>query len=433
MNAGKLWAPAILLLLLLACQCTPARQAIKTHSSSFQVCDVKKSTDLLEAIPFQRIVEEKLIQEKAWKERADLIRSDSTIDEAEKVDKYYNKNYQHPGSVERALEALPKNQPELIKPSFHPFVEAVHTAYAEHYPITISPDMIWLLITQGFAMHVNQHPEAMREYFVDFQGKKNLEISRNNFVKGSPNNDWEGVFEEFGQLIETHTGKGLLQVISAEFSTSTSVEKAAFQITLMDAMKSYFTYAMATLCGIPEITIEGTVSDWETIEIKTQELSRYGLQGWVEELMPVLQEFTKSARGNADPEFWRSFYKLDDFGSGSTEITGWILKFFPYKDLSGQIAPFAGFLKKGTNLRAETHNFPSGMCSADLIWNNNGNYIKMELVSGFMGIRQDSSTLSLRPVISWAVLERKDKPTQDEIETYLEGGDRKFRKSQKQR
>jgi len=35
------------------------------------------------------------------------------------------------------------------------FVAAVHVAYVNHLPLVLSPDMIWLLIAQAFAIHVD--------------------------------------------------------------------------------------------------------------------------------------------------------------------------------------------------------------------------------------------------------------------------------------
>ena len=47
----------------------------------------------------------------------------------------------------------------------HPFVGAVHQAYADHRPLVLSPDMFWLLVTQGLALHINNHPDDYREQF----------------------------------------------------------------------------------------------------------------------------------------------------------------------------------------------------------------------------------------------------------------------------
>lgn len=54
----------------------------------------------------------------------------------------------------------------------HPFVEAVHMAYAQHLPLVISPDMIWYLISSGVAKYINAHAEQVRNKFVDHEGKK---------------------------------------------------------------------------------------------------------------------------------------------------------------------------------------------------------------------------------------------------------------------
>ena len=51
----------------------------------------------------------------------------------------------------------------------------------------------------------------------------------------------------------------------ASFSTTGAVEQVANGIVLMSAMKSYFAYRGRTLCGIPEVTLEGTVDDWTNI------------------------------------------------------------------------------------------------------------------------------------------------------------------------
>src|SRR5579871_5756068 len=37
----------------------------------------------------------------------------------------------------------------------HPFLLTVNRTYAEHRPLILSPDMIWLLILQGVALHIN--------------------------------------------------------------------------------------------------------------------------------------------------------------------------------------------------------------------------------------------------------------------------------------
>lgn len=52
----------------------------------------------------------------------------------------------------------------------------MYQAYADHRPFVLSPDMIWLLISQGFARHINANQESMRNELVDFSGKLSLII-----------------------------------------------------------------------------------------------------------------------------------------------------------------------------------------------------------------------------------------------------------------
>lgn len=399
---------------------------VNKDSRTFQVCKVEKAKKPLSSQPYQDIIKRKTVelenqnakqdaQRKLWKERQ--TNSDAELEEVPL----------------RTLEAAANKDIELVATSFHPFVATLHRAYAMHYPVTISPDMIWLLIAQGFANHVNENGEEMRGYFVDFEGKKNLDVRRDGFVKGSPNNDWQGVFAEFSVQIQENTGADLLELVTGDFSTTTAIEKAAFQVTLMDAMKSYFTYSVTTMCGIPEITLEGTVEDWQMIEVKTQELAQYDLEGWVDELMPILKQFTAASKGKVDKNFWESIYKLKTYGSGSPDITGWILKFFPYMKRKGELVPFALKLsdKADYQLITTTSQFTSGLSKADFIWNYGGRFYSMELMAGFVGFHQDPETLSLRPEISWAVIDKNEKPSDELIESYHKGGDKEYLKSKK--
>ena len=417
-----------------SCKSPNVPKAESIQRISFQVCEVQRSNQLLFAQPYREVLLQKIVIEQNRKARESAIFRDATLDYQEQYRLLSDTSYQPEGVPVRVLEAAARSEAPLIDAGFHPFVAAMHTAYAKHYPLTISPDMIWLLITQGFATHINQHPEEMRGHFVDFKGKKLLNVNRPSFSKGDESNNWPGVFTEFGNLIEANTGPALLDLVTGDFSTTGPTEKIAFQITLMDAMKSYFTYSVTTMCGIPEISLEGSVQDWEKIEAKTRELAQYDLGWWTEELLPILQEFTKAAAGQAKPEFWQSMYKWNEVGSGNPYITGWILKFFPYKDLGGKLVQVMGVQKSkpdkpgiNYNLSAGTDEFTSGLSQADFIWYYFGKSFKMEFVAGFVGFQQDPNTFALRPEISWAVIDKQLPATAEEIEEYRKGGNTEFR------
>ncbi|MBK9072370.1 MAG: DUF4419 domain-containing protein [Myxococcales bacterium] len=307
----------------------------------------------------------------------------------------------------------------FLKNDLHPLMGAVHLAFANHYPLVLSPDEIWLCIAQGFAAHVDLHAEELRGRFVRHTGKATIKVIRNEFSKGSPSNDWPGCFAEFSDQIATHVGK-TRDLVVANFSTTGSVEKAASEVVLMAAMKHYFEYVVETRCGIPSITLLGTPTDWRAIRQRAATLSEYGLAWWIDVLMPILDEFVAASEGQPSTAHWQSFYKWHDL-SGGARATGWINVLFPYlptkdNEVGGgassrgavatrrndQIDLWAkGATDAWSGLRPA--DLPSGLSVAPFTWEYLGAKYPMELVAGFVGVTQDAQNLSVRSAIGWAV------------------------------
>src|SRR5215510_13339889 len=326
------------------------------------------------------------------------------------------------------IEACGANQAHLVRApglvGTHPLIEAVHTAFAEHHPLVLSPDDVWLCLAQGFGLHVEANAEALRSRFVRHQGKLKLEVRRDDFVKGWPDNDWQGCFAEWSDAIAAHIGKKR-DLVVASFSTTGPVERAASELVLMSAMKSYFDLTMVTLCGIPAITLLGTVEDWRAIRRRAEVFAEFDLADWVKVLLPVLDQFVAAASGKVDLKFWRSIYKHSD-QSGGPYVTGWINVLFPYLnkidilkrpdyskidlDALPSISRnhYALCWKQdmddefsGTTLGV----FPRGLSHVPLTWQYLGASIPMTLLGGFVGISQDPQTGAVRSAIGWAVWE----------------------------
>merc|ERR1712066_541383 len=73
---------------------------------------------------------------------------------------------------------LPQNTVDYNFNSKNMFLESVSLAYEKHYPLKITPDIIWITIMQGFAKHINKNAEKFRKDFVSHEGKKLLTIYR---------------------------------------------------------------------------------------------------------------------------------------------------------------------------------------------------------------------------------------------------------------
>lgn len=311
----------------------------------------------------------------------------------------------HTNSVKLPFNVVTKSEApdSLVSFGYHSFFYGMYHAYADHRPFTLSPDMIWLLISQGFARHINANPEQFRTQFVNFDGKHSLVVT-NSINLESPSKDWERLFPQFTKQIANHAGKELMDLLTANFSTTTPTERIASEITVMKAMETYFEYVyIRIICGIPKITLKGTSEDWQKIIDKTDRLAKFDLEWWTNELKPLLQEFVKASNGQIDQPFWQNMFKYHTqktYGAPNV-IDGWIVTFFPY-DKNG----------KRNNLK-ELHGanmLPEEIVKVDLNYIDNGDKdlnIPLELWAGFIGLEQNKKDYTLTPKIGW-MIRKKD-------------------------
>ena len=284
--------------------------------------------------------------------------------------------------------------------SNHPFFASMYCAYADHRPFELSPEALWLLICQGFSLHVNNNAEALRHLFVDFEGKQTLTASGNGISLDNPDSPWERVFPQFTSQIATYTGQELIDVLSADFTTSTPASRVASQITVMESMKQYFDYLMA-ICGIPRVILHGTPDDWQSVIDRTEFLRQYQLGWWVDEMLPVLRKIKSASEGEVDQAFWRSMFKWHELkhemcGDPETLADGWIVKFYPY-DYFKQRNSLKGLYDGAYDLPPELSSVPVVFQDAE------GNTTDITLWAGFVGIAQDPETFALRPEIGWFI------------------------------
>ena len=65
-----------------------------------------------------------------------------------------------------------ENNIELCSIKSHPVLIGYLTAYKDHLPMIITPDIIWQLILMGFTQHLDKNSSQLRKKIVDFEGKK---------------------------------------------------------------------------------------------------------------------------------------------------------------------------------------------------------------------------------------------------------------------
>ncbi|HLO52255.1 MAG TPA: DUF4419 domain-containing protein [Kamptonema sp.] len=290
----------------------------------------------------------------------------------------------------------------------HPLAAAVHHAFSEHRPLLLTPDIIWMLLAQGFAQHINNCAEELRSRFVGHSGKKTLKVTALELTEP---HHWTEAIEQWTLQIRDCVGADFYRLMECNFSTSTPTTRTASHVVMMDAVQQYFDYKLYCVCGIPEITLRGTVEDWQNIRDRVEAMAQYELNWWTKRVVPICQEFIETAAGKPKLEFWQSIYKPQTI-YGDEVITGWLGYLFPYlkhsitqghsvKNPMLAIAPEELTVENGIHFRS----LPSGLsCVPFTLDAPTCKEYPLELVAGFIGIRQHSNNI-LEPEIGWAVRE----------------------------
>lgn len=278
------------------------------------------------------------------------------------------------------------------------FFMATHTAFKEHLGLSLSPDHIWLTIARQVAKHITDNGEELRKKFVDHEGQQNIVVQRDHFVKGSPDNDWEGAFDEFGAQIGKRIKVDHSKFL-CNFSSTGKVEKAASEVILMDAMSKYFKYGMRTCCGIPEITLEGTRDDWAEILSRVRALEDIGLGEWGAELSPVIQQFVTASVGAADTEWWQSFYKYWSMSGGDT-ITGHFAKFYRVSKAGRR-----GLSNPNGEREMTSDDISDALSIVPFDWAYFTQEFKMQFLAGLPFATLENGVV--RPAAAWAVSEAR--------------------------
>ncbi|MEO1432417.1 MAG: DUF4419 domain-containing protein [Cyanobacteria bacterium J06632_19] len=167
--------------------------------------------------------------------------------------------------------------------NLHSLVNAVHQAFAEHRPILITADAIWMAIAQGFAQHINNNAERLRYQFVNHSSKRELKVF---LEKLDDKRDWQQAVELWSKKIDENVKADIADLMLCDFTTTTPIIRTASQVVMMDALKQYFDYGLSAICGIPWIIVRGSVDDWKKIRQRVEIIGQYDLDWWTKRLLP---------------------------------------------------------------------------------------------------------------------------------------------------
>ena len=239
-----------------------------------------------------------------------------------------------------------------------PLLIGFYTAHTNHYPIRIRPDDIWLLIVQAFSNHVNANSEELRNYFVNFEGKKSLEIDYPLFcIEQVDRKVLENFSEQINKKMKEYLGEKILNILTPNFTTTNYDSTIVAKISIMGAFKKYFDYKMRLKgCGIPYIILEGVAEDYKKILEKAKDLIQYNFYWYIKRIIPHIEKMVEAKEGKINIYYFQNMIQKKEVteqkrgpsGMGRHEVkidymSGWFLDFFAYykeENNKGKIQPF---------------------------------------------------------------------------------------------
>ncbi|MFI9365425.1 DUF4419 domain-containing protein [Kitasatospora sp. NPDC053057] len=303
-------------------------------------------------------------------------------------------------------------EPVEPDPTCSLLLRAAHAAFAEHLPLSLSPDVLWYAVVHEVAVHVRMYPPRYRALFGAADRARVLTV-RDDTLTGW-DADWTRSLRLVREPLAAALGAEVVELFRPGFSTTTPDDEASALVALMDVIGPYYDFRWETRCGIPKVRLEGTAEDWALLAARVGELAeRFDwLAPWFAELRPVLAEIAATAAGGpVDEGFWRSLYKWESV-SGGPRVTGWLTAFFAHTqtpDGPRLRQTFDWWEAAGTSYHRDAfavNDFPSHLSTVPFVWECLGVERPMAFIAGVLGIERDGEFL--RPRLGHAVLEREN-------------------------
>lgn len=290
---------------------------------------------------------------------------------------------------------------EMISTGFlayaSPFLQAVHKAFAEHLSLRIEPANFWVTILQEVATMVKLNPEKFASVFSgDPLNKKTIKVRCDQLL--SSDSHWPEAIQMFRAALAVETGTELVEGFFPHFSSDDFDREIVYLVSAMDAASPFYKYEVHSLCGIPEIDLQGTVDDWRSLFHRME---------WLENTFGACEYFTRVKfivgeigaqvySGKPDVDFWKNMYKHDEM-SGNTEVSGWITNLYAHVVTENGSAPKTNWGKP-----LEFNEFPSGISVVPFVWVVMDEPHPMRFFSGFTGIKVENGFLV--PQIGYGVV-----------------------------
>ena len=133
-----------------------------------------------------------------------------------------------------------------------------HLCWSQEVGACLRPDMLWFTIVSEIAYMVNKNPKDFRQLFTNTKEKQNINTRTNDVT----DIDIDQLVEQLKNKVKNEEFVKLLTETTFESSVD-GFQEAIISAFAYSAMP-YFNY-LTSMCGIPQLEIQGTVKDWKNL------------------------------------------------------------------------------------------------------------------------------------------------------------------------
>ena len=313
--------------------------------------------------------------------------------------------------IENAVIVKSSESPNLISSGIdNGLLGSMFTAYANHIPLTLRPDEVWLAITTAFAHYVETHAEKMRSQFVNHSDKEKLTVYMNGSLATSSEGFWTTFTTLMLEQMQKYTKDDLREWLTPNFSTTTQKDRLVGQIVMMGAMKEYFSYHGVLSSALTKLTLQGSLEDWVNLRTRAEKLAVYGdeLKAWSENLLPVLDQFVAAYKGDVNEDFWQRMITYRRLGSGGQKkFRGWFLVFAPFGEEGDYLLnPKQQIDETGIYATILDEMIFHATVSVPVDLNDNGTRHDLVFWAGVTTPSYNSKLNVINPSVDWAIIDK---------------------------
>jgi hypothetical protein len=301
------------------------------------------------------------------------------------------------------------------------FLGACQLAYNEHHHLVLDPNAVWLAILAQFAVYVETNAERLRSRFVAHEtGKVRLLAAQGAHLQTA---DFDKLSADLAAAMEEHLQSAAKDWAMPNFSTTTNTDRTVACLMLMGAAQHYFDYEVHLLCGLPQVTLAGTVADWRSVRDRAHNLLQFDLldkrmSTWCGLLCPVLQQFVASAEGHADFEWWLQMCNQQGGGSGPRYLSGWITVFSVFdKYKRWRAEPGSGGDKWP---KLDTNDLSTSLVSCPVRINDNGQELAMRFEASVGCFDIGVHGQMIKPQACWHLFHQDEKLVEKPKDHYVD-------------